>query len=364
MIVVYLFAFRFHGQRYRILEWLLVGAMVVASTLSLPLGWADSNLTLLGPLTYLIYIAVGFGVTLLLSYASWRARSIECAVLAGILWLNLGLGVHDWLLQNWRINIESIYLMPFGAIALFAMFLTTVLRRYVSALADSENASTVLEVRLADRERDLRTSYSKLREVEQAQLLSEERQRLMREMHDGLGSALMSSLVAVERGQMQPSEIAQVLRECVDDLKLTIDSLEPVGDDLLILLATLRYRLDPRLEAAGIKLLWEIQPVPTLTWLNPSSALQILRMLQEILTNVLKHARAQSIRVATVPQANEIVIVVADDGMGFDTQSARNTGRGLPNLQRRAAEIGASITIDSTPKGTTVKIRLPIAGAS
>jgi signal transduction histidine kinase len=274
----------------------------------------------------------------------------------------VGFGAHDWLLQNWRIDIESVYLLPMGVVALFVMFLTTLARRYLQALTASEKASALLEVRLSDRERELRESYSKLHEIEQSQMLSQERQRLMREMHDGLGSALMSSLVAVERGQMQPGEIAQVLRECVDDLKLTIDSLEPVDDDLLVVLATLRYRLEPRLDAAGIKLSWEVQPVPTLSWLNPNSALQILRMLQEILANILKHARARCIRVVTQQQGDKIMIIVADDGAGFDV-AARSTGRGLNNLRRRAADIDGSVDIESHSGGTSVTISLPIERA-
>jgi signal transduction histidine kinase len=256
------------------------------------------------------------------------------------------------------------------------MFLTTELRRYVGAVSASERAGELLEMRLSTRERELNESHARLRAVEQAQMLLQERQRLMREMHDGLGSALMSSLIAVERGQMKPQDIAQVLRECVDDLKLTIDSLEPVGDDLLVLLATLRYRLEPRLEAAGIELRWDIEPVPTLEWLDPQSALQILRMLQEILTNTLKHANARSISVATktlpargdasadgASEGEEILIIVADDGRGFDCASAATKGRGLKNLRRRAAAIEGSVDIESAGSGTTVRIRLPVARA-
>jgi len=359
-VVVYFFAYSLHRQRFRILDRLLIGAMTAASFVTLPLRGFENSLALFSPLAYLIFTAVSFTVTILLTVVAWRVRSLECGALAIVLWLNLGLGVHDWLLQNWRTDVESIYLLPIGVVALFAMFLTTVLRRYLAALSANEKAATLLEVRLSDRERELRESYDKLRDVEQAQLLSEERQRLMREMHDGLGSALMSSLVAVERGQMQPGDIAQVLRECVDDLKLTIDSLEPVGDDLLVLLATLRYRLEPRLEAAGVKLSWEVQPVPTLAWLNPGSALQILRMLQEILTNILKHARAHSIRVGTLARENKIVIEVTDDGVGFDVSAGRNAGRGLKNLQRRAADIGGEVEIESRSNGTSVRIYLQI----
>jgi signal transduction histidine kinase len=362
IVVVCWFAFRLQTRRYRRVERALTGAMALASLLSMPLGWL--NVALIFPLAYLIFIAVSFGVTALLSYAAWQSRSREYGLLAVILWLNIGLGVHDWLLQTWRTSIESVYLLPFGVLALFVMFLASVLRDYLAALSASEKASSVLEARLAERERELDESYARLREVEQAQLLSNERQRLMREMHDGLGSALMSSLVAVERGQMQPGDIAQVLRECVDDLKLAIDSLEPVGDDLLVLLATLRYRLEPRLQAAGITLSWQVESVPQLNWLNPGAALNILRMMQEILTNTLKHAHAHAISVATQRRSGQIVIVISDDGVGFDPNASIESGRGLKNLQRRAADIGGEVRVESGSNGTRIEILLPIERAA
>jgi signal transduction histidine kinase len=181
----------------------------------------------------------------------------------------------------------------------------------------------------------------------------------MRDMHDGVGSALMSSLVAVQRGQMPAADVAQVLSECVDALKLTIDSLEPSGDDLLVLLATLRYRLEPRLQAAGLTLEWHVSEIPKLAWMNPTSALQILRILQEVLTNVLKHANARTLRVATQATGTQVTVSVADDGVGFDMKHPR-PGRGLNNLRRRAEEIGGQIEISSRAGETVVKLLLPI----
>ncbi|HET9863461.1 MAG TPA: sensor histidine kinase [Steroidobacteraceae bacterium] len=358
-VVTYFFAFRLYGQRWPRFERFFVGAMVIASLITLPLGIFDNNLAVFSPLAYLIFTGVSFSVAILLSVVAWRLRAAECIALAAILWLNLGLGVHDWMLQNWHTDIESIYLLPVGVVALFAMFLWLILRRYLGALAANEKSGALLEARLADRERELRASYDRLRDVEQAQLLSQERQRLMREMHDGLGSALMSSLIAVERGQMQSADIVQVLRECVDDLKLTIDSLEPVGDDLLILLATLRFRLEGRLQAAGIALVWDVQAVPSLGWLNPALSLHILRSVQEILTNVLKHARARTIRLTATHDAEFVTIEVQDDGIGFDVALA-GAGRGLSNLRQRAATLGARLEIDSRPGATRVRLRLPL----
>jgi signal transduction histidine kinase len=130
-------------------------------------------------------------------------------------------------------------------------------------------------------------------------MLSQERQRLMQDMHDGLGSSLVSALRVVEDGRLQDMQVAEVLKSCIDDLKLAIDSMEPVEADLLLLLATLRFRLGSRLESTGIILRWEISDVPALDWLDPRNALHILRILQEAFANILKHAQASEIRVTT-----------------------------------------------------------------
>jgi signal transduction histidine kinase len=184
----------------------------------------------------------------------------------------------------------------------------------------------------------------------------------MREMHDGLGSSLMSSLVMVEQGKLDSAQVAGVLRESIDDLKLTIDSLEPMGDDLLTLLGTLRYRLGKRLQAAGIKLEWQVTETPPLPWLNPTSSLQILRILQESLTNTLKHAQATAIRVETAAAENEVSIRLIDNGVGFDVKAARAqpSGRGLQNLERRAATLNGRIDIESSAGETSVTLSLPL----
>jgi signal transduction histidine kinase len=364
VVVTYLLALHFVGARRKLVEKLLIGFMVALTVATMPLTEVQRGAVVLGSVAYVLFAAIRLGAAVSLSIDSARLRSVEGALLAGALWLTIVWGVHDYRIFVGATNPEGVSLASFGSITLFAVFLVALLRRYIAALTTAEQSNVTLQSTLAERERELATSYEQLRGVERAQLLSEERQRLMREMHDGLGSALMSSLVAVERGQMPPAEIAQVLRECVDDLKLTIDSLEPTGDDLLILLATLRYRLEPRLQAAGIELEWGVQSVPTIPWLNPAAALSILRMLQEVLTNVLKHARATSISVSTACADGHVAVIVEDDGVGFDPQRIDRPGRGLDNLRRRARALGGVVDIASVRGATRVCIRLPLDPAA
>jgi signal transduction histidine kinase len=234
-------------------------------------------------------------------------------------------------------------------------------RRYVYAINQHEQLSASLAQRLSEREAELQANHTRLLELERAQTLATERQRLIHDMHDGLGSALTTSLAMIEQGNVDGEELKSVLRGSVDDLRAVIDSLEPLDGDLISVLATLRFRLGKRLELAGITLDWDMQDLPTLSWLGPPQALQLMRIVQEVLTNVLKHAAANQMRISAHCSGSFIEVSIADNGRGFDS-AVISGGRGLRHMSRRAATLHGSIVIDSQPGiGTTVRLLLPMA---
>jgi signal transduction histidine kinase len=204
-----------------------------------------------------------------------------------------------------------------------------------------------------------------LREVEKQQALSDERLRITQDMHDGLGSALVGALRVVQSGQVSHTEVGEILKNCIADLKLMIDSMEPVEADLLLLLATLRFRADATLSMAGVELRWEVQDVPMLDWLDQRNSLHILRIIQEAFTNVLKHTRATEICVRTLTHQDGVSVVVQDNGQGFDVQAQTNaSSHGMVNQRRRAAAIGGQATWESSGQGTSFKLWLPLRQAA
>jgi signal transduction histidine kinase len=186
----------------------------------------------------------------------------------------------------------------------------------------------------------------------------------MQDMHDGLGSQLLTSLAAVERGALDPKGMAQVLREAVDDMRLAIDTLSPGREGLLEALGNLRYRLEPRFRAAGIELKFARRHLPDRLEVAAEHALQILRVLQESLTNVLKHAHARAVEVtlSLEPDPPRFVLAVADDGGGFDP-GVPAAGRGLSGMRRRAERIGAALELVSDARGTRVVLSYPLPRA-
>jgi signal transduction histidine kinase len=222
--------------------------------------------------------------------------------------------------------------------------------------------SQTLAQKLAEREAELVEHHKRLLELESAQKVASERQRLMRDMHDGLGSTLTSSLVAIQRGELEMNGVVEMLRECVDELRIIIDSLAPGEQDLVAVLASLRFRMERRLRATGIHLEWAIDDLPPITWLGPAEVMHVLRILQEALANVIKHAQARHVRVSLALCGEEVELRCCDDGRGFDPREPPSWGRGLRSMLQRTEILGATLELLSEPtRGSDLRLHLPLS---
>jgi len=357
MVTALLFALRFARRRVLLLERALVGAVVVVSVVSMPLWLRHIDMVVLQYGVTAVVAAVGTGW---LAFLAWREAHPELRLMAAALIVGLLIGGHDLaVLAGWAWP-EHFFWMPFATLAVMLSCLHAVQRRYVGTVEQVQAQNSQLQEDLDEQVSVLQAQNAHLREVERQQALLLERQRIMADMHDGLGSSLLSALVAMEQGSMSHEQCVEVLRECVDDLRLVIDSLEPVGHDLVSLLATMRYRLGKRLQIGGLKLDWDVQDLPPLAWLEPPDALHVLRLMQEALNNVLKHAQASRVRLVTRHHGSYVEIRVEDDGAGFDLQNIRH-GRGLKSQIKRAQRLGGKLRVDSSPgNGTRLSLRLPV----
>ncbi|WP_296501078.1 ATP-binding protein [Rhodoferax sp.] len=344
----------------------IVAATAVISFMTLPflptvLPWATwLHATFLGSTMYVVAMVMGVAVGGLGLYHSRLAKSRHGIVLSSWGLITLLIGVYDWMQLNNHVSVEGSYLGSYGIVGIFLISLHIMFQRYNGAIEEVKHVNTTLAERLRAREMELTLASSRLREIAHRQTLSDERQRLTQDMHDGLGSSLVSALRVVEGGRMCEADVAEVLKGCIDDLKLAIDSMEPVEADLLLLLATLRFRLGPRLASAGIALRWEVVDVPALDWLDPRNALHILRILQEAFANILKHTQAHEIRVTTGLENGGVTVTIADNGQGFSLATAlQKGGKGLHNQQRRAQSIGGAVRWQSNDHGTRMTLWLP-----
>jgi DNA-binding response OmpR family regulator len=206
----------------------------------------------------------------------------------------------------------------------------------------------------------LQKKQTEVLELQRQQVLGEERERIMRDMHDGIGGMLISTLAMLEAGVTDHLIIDQALRAALDDLRLMIDSLDPLQEDNLTLaLGTYRARILPRLHDQGLVVDWPVNDLPLIPDLGPHKVLQVLRILQEAITNVLKHAKATQLTVCaqavSEPSAG-VLIQVEDDGQGLGNDF--QIGRGLNNMHRRADGIGCRLDMESTSEGTRESVFL------
>ncbi|XBS71231.1 ATP-binding protein [Acerihabitans sp. KWT182] len=197
---------------------------------------------------------------------------------------------------------------------------------------------------------------------EQRAAIIAERMRILQDMHDGMGAQLITALRLARRDDTDREELARHIEESLQDLRLIIDSLDMTEHDLLPLLGNLRFRLEPRLQALGIRLNWDVSPIPPLTYLTPESALSVLRIVQEAVNNALQHAQPSLITISVRPHDQAVVIRVADNGHGVIPLARRPGSRGLNGMQTRADKLGVSLWIRGGDKGTEVTLRLPLSG--
>lgn len=282
-------------------------------------------------------------------------------------------GAHDLLLVRMGLFGGAYYTLTAHAMFFFVMILAgLVVERYSRTVADYRALNANLAARVAEREDQLRAAFDTVRQQHQEQAVLLERQRIMREIHDGVGSQLVGLLNVVTQARPDRAVIEEHVKLALDEMRMAVDSLQPMHDDLATVLATLRYRLQPRLDAAGIELVWDVAVIPTLEPFAAQAALQLQRILLEAFTNVLKHAAATRIVMHASWHGEEtpslVRIMLTDNGRGLPPAPASNgrTGHGIANMRARAQSIGARLqieTADRTNGGTRIQLDWPCAQA-
>ncbi len=308
-----------------------------------------------------LLLMVGVSIAVLLWKTAQR-RTSEMIGVTIVVGVSLLMAACDWLIQIGLLKLEIPFLTHFVAPMLLIVIFGVIMNRFISLLQANENLNRDLIDKLAAREAELGSKYSEQYEMEQRRITLEERARIMQDMHDGLGSQLLSSLVMVERSEVSKTEVVGILRDALDDLRLAIDAFSPEGAELLPALGNLRFRMQGRFKAAKVPLTWNMVNVPDTFALPATATLPILRVLQESLTNILKHSHATEARVYVTTRSPPLTLVIEihDNGTGFDTKAAPTRGRGLPNLQKRANRIGGKLDVASGPEGTRITLLVPL----
>ena len=211
-------------------------------------------------------------------------------------------------------------------------------------------------------EQELQATYEKISAMERQNAAANERQRIMEEIHDGVGSQLVSALVLARQPATTTTEMVSLIQDCLDDMRMAIDSMVPENANFIATLNNLRYRMDPRFRALGIDLQWRSLDAPDTVEVAPHTGLQVLRIFQEALTNIIKHAEATRVDVdlSFLPECIDVRIM--DNGIGFSS-GAETVGHGLRNMRMRAGKIGGMVRHEHLQHGTALHLRIPLNAA-
>jgi signal transduction histidine kinase len=289
----------------------------------------------------------------------WRKPEfLNWVLLAGV-GVSLLFGVHSVAVGWWTGFYATSYSLQFAPLPITLTMGWVVIRRYARMKLRTDALNRRLTRRVAQREAELQGAFASIAQLQQDEAVRQERERFMRDMHDGLGAQLIASLRMAQRGTLTHDSMRDALQECMDELRFSIESLKPTADDFLTVLGNYRYRLQPRLEASGMALKWRFDDVPNRS-LSPHTILQTLRILNEAVSNALKHAYSSQLDITGTLEQGSYVIRVRDHGRGFG-EPQQPTGEGLRNMALRAQQMHAKFSVESTPAGTTVHLVLPMA---
>lgn len=188
----------------------------------------------------------------------------------------------------------------------------------------------------------------------------EERSRLSREIHDGVGGSLVSLLAQIRSGTTAKEDLEQSLTQALSDLRLMIDAVDHADGPLPAAFSTFYTRISPVLKASGLTLHWQQDPLEARRLREPSHLLNVFRILQEAVTNVIRHANASQIAIAVrwMPEAHALRLDVHDNGA--ETAREASTGYGLRNMAKRAASIGAAFSAGPDPGDGGWRVRLDV----
>ncbi|MGE5232935.1 MAG: GAF domain-containing sensor histidine kinase [Acidobacteriota bacterium] len=206
----------------------------------------------------------------------------------------------------------------------------------------------------------------------QSLAVAEERLRIAREMHDGMAQVLayvntkaqaVSELLSIgraEEARQQLEQLAEAAREIYADTREGILSLRTPGGPDQPIAAALRLWAAQWQDQSGVstEVLLDDQ-----VRLEPAVELQLVRIAQEALSNVRKHARARRAELRLQQQSDGILLEIIDDGTGFDpvrTRGGQFPRFGLATMRERAESVGATLVLDTAPgRGTRVLVRVP-----
>lgn len=203
------------------------------------------------------------------------------------------------------------------------------------------------------------------------EIVSQERNRLARELHDSVSQQLFAasmfmSAITESQSDMEKAEMKQfkVVEEMIHQSQLEMRALllhlRPVALKGKSLHEGMKELLLELAQKVTMDIKWKMEPVT----LDKGIEDHLFRILQESISNTLRHAKANSLEVLLIVRDGMIILRITDDGIGFNVEESKTGSYGLQNMHERAVELGGTMQLVSVPnKGTKLEVKIPLLNA-
>ncbi|ACU61726.1 ATP-binding protein [Chitinophaga pinensis] len=231
--------------------------------------------------------------------------------------------------------------------------------QYRKKIADRRETGYQAELKRIEKEKQL-SNYTALMEGQE-----QERRRMARDLHDGLGCRLSAIKLGLSRIPVANSPQEFPLQQVIDQLDASIRELRWISRNMMpesLLTLGLQEALKDLCSSVmspQLRLVYNAYNIDPA--LPLSTQTMIYRMIQEIITNAVKHANATTILLQCSQEEYSFFITIEDNGRGFDTNSHQSDGIGLKNIRNRVDYFHGNLHIESSPEGTIINIELHVA---
>lgn len=322
----------------------------------------------IGPLEFRRSLSIGFALVIIwiAFLRSWRQLVLErhwillAIVTLGLIRVSTALasaiehhGQFGYADVNNQIVITPVAIL--AAILIGARHLYEAFRNY-------EMANGQLRQEVDAYKAELASSAEREKALAVDQAAATERFHWMQEIHDGIGSHLIAARFIADKATdaRDLQNVKNAIDDGIEELRELVESLSPGQSTVPSILGAMRYRMKARFESAGIKMRWDVDPMIESAEISARQALNVQRITQEALSNVLKHSQAKLVSIHIFTRGKSIIVRVEDDGRGFAPDKTRS-GRGLGNMRKRAGECNGEITWTNMDPGLRVELSLPNA---
>ncbi|MDP4266893.1 MAG: histidine kinase [Bacteroidota bacterium] len=315
------------------------------------------------------------GINVLSSYSKISVPGLNWAILAEIDTVEAMRSIYstrnDILFLSILISLFVIALAYISARRISSTIIR--LRDTAARVGDGEFPYSVIinsQDEIGDLSRTFNMMIRKLKEEKQNRLSAvfdgeeKERQRLSRDLHDGLGQYLIAIKMKLQSiddvdFSKQTEEINKLFNNTIEEARRISNNLMPLALDELGLIAAIKSLISQVAASSGIK--FDFDSYRVSDNIDIKIAKYLYRIIQEAINNIVKHSEATEANLQIMENNGYIIIIIEDNGKGFALENVKSKGNGIYNMTQRVNILGGKIDIESNiKKGTLISVRIPL----